>query len=384
MKFSIKRAIAFTLIGLGIMGTFIEIAYSGDYQGDKKSLIAFTTKYSLKDWPVPETIDYYDPNGSGNKTLRYAHWIPSSQNRAGVVVHFNGRTEFIERNIYTYKDLLDRGFEVWAFDWRGQGFSRRQINEKQKHSIDTFDTYLSDASYFIENIAKIKQAKGKKVLLAHSMGGQIALRYVLEDKNKNTFDHVVLTSPLLRVPKDNWFVRLGNRIKTSTGFGKSCIFGEKEIWKSEFVNGESCLKAKEILVNKLIKFEESEKYSHDLTKMAEINCLVVSSQDSNGKESPDLRLACPTSDWLHATFDSTDSVMAKAKELSTPTLIVRAKPDKAVDNDAQDKFCALAKIDCKTIEKISDTQTGHELLIELQPIRKHFLTLFDDFIGIHK
>jgi len=42
---------------------------------------------------------------------------------------------------------LERGFEVWTFDWRGQGFSQRQIDEKQKHDIDTFDTYLKDGKY---------------------------------------------------------------------------------------------------------------------------------------------------------------------------------------------------------------------------------------------
>ncbi len=62
MKLSIKRAIAFTLISTSIMGGLVGTAYSGEYQGDKKSLIAFNTKHSVKNWPVPETIDYYDPS----------------------------------------------------------------------------------------------------------------------------------------------------------------------------------------------------------------------------------------------------------------------------------------------------------------------------------
>ena len=50
--------------------------------------------------------------------------------------------------------LLDRGYEVWSLDWRGQGFSKRQISNKQKHYIDDFDSYVSDASFFINNIYK--------------------------------------------------------------------------------------------------------------------------------------------------------------------------------------------------------------------------------------
>ena len=125
-------------------------------------------------------------------------------------------------------------------------------------------------------------------------------------------------------------------------------------------------------------------YSSDLSKDADVDCLIESSKDANGEAKPDLRLACPTSKWLHAAFEATDIVMANAEKLKTPTLIVRALPDEAVDNDGQTKFCEAAE-NCKTligITKVNGVQTGHELLIEKEPIRKVFFDSFDKFVQI--
>lgn len=373
---------------------------SGDYRGDKESFVAFKDKYAKEDWPTPDTIAYYDPDNKGASVIRYAHWTPPSGKRTGVIVHFNGRTEFIEKNIYTYKDLLERGFEIWAFDWRGQGFSERLIKgkkEKQKHNINTFDTYLTDASYFIDHVAHIKEATGKKVLLAHSMGGQIALRYLLE--HPDTFKYAVLSSPLLKLPvkvggvpieRIASIVNIGKRF---TGFGSSCTVTKDGSWSSDFIS-DSCMliasaKLKDCTPVKpndcdLINANETNKYSNDVNKMSEINCLIESSKDAKGEDEPDLRLACPTSDWFNAANRSIKIVKDTATKLKTPLLIVRALPDNAVDNDGQTDFCKLTK-NCTIISVgiVNGVQTGHELLVEQEPIRRVFFELFDGFVGLN-
>lgn len=375
-------------------GAYISTSYgegkcfSEKYHGDDKSFSDFIDKCK-KDWPKPIMIGYYNPDstnaisGKDNDGIRYAHWLPEPEKRKGVVVHFNGRTEFIEKNIYTYKDLLDKGFEVWSFDWRGQGFSKREeINDKQKHNIKSFDRYLNDVIYFINNIVNLKEVKGKKILLAHSMGGQIALRYLLDDNYQNTFDYAVLSSPLLRVPRDSWYVRILNPAKIGLGFGNSCVIEKNDIWQSYFKNHKSCELMGKATDDALDPSTNTKWYSNDLNKNADIDCLIESSQDANGADSPDLRLGCPTSNWLHAAFESTDLVMNKASELNTKTLIVRALPDNSVDNAAQDEFCKLTK-NCTIISigVVGGVQTGHELLIEQEPIRKIFFELFDGFVG---
>ena len=298
---------------------------SKGYRGDKVSFVDFKENYGKTDWPEPETIAYYDPEGTDADVIRYAHWAPPPGKNRGVVVHFYGRTEFIEKIIYTYKDLLDRGFEVWALDWRGQGFSKRQIGEKQKHSIDSFDTYIKDAAYFIDNVTNTASSNGKKVLLAHSMGGQIALRYLLE--YPKTFDYAVLSSPLLGLPGDRWYIKVGNWLKRNTFFADSCVMSKPANWVDSFKDGNPCshINKGPTIEDALYDKEDTDRYTHDYGKVAEIDCLIGSSIDANKPENPDLRVACPTTRWLYEAYESTEKVMEEVKKLETPVLIVRTK-----------------------------------------------------------
>jgi lysophospholipase len=358
------------------------IVSSNDYQGDKTSFAAFINKHGKANWPEPKTIAYFDPEGTNAQIIRYAHWEPPAGKKTGVVVHFNGRTEFIEKNIYTYKDLIDRGFAVWALDWRGQGFSKRQIEEKQKHSIDSFDTYVKDAAYFIDNVTDTRNSNGKKVLLAHSMGGQIALRYLLE--HPDTFDCAVLSSPLLGLPGDAWYIKAGNWIKRNTFFADSCVVSKPPLWTHNFAGDDPCsyVNKKIFSDDDLDKDQNTKNYSHDLNKVAEIDCLIGSSIDAKGTKNTDLRVACPTTRWLYEAYKSTSKVMKEAKSISTPVLIVRAKNDQAVDTEAQDDFCDLTDT-CEliTIPEDGKPETGHELLVETEEIRKKFFEHFDKFVG---
>ena len=352
------------------------------YKGELTSFRKFVSHYQL-DWPEPEKIDYFERADEGG-TIRYAHWKPSNGLTRGVVVHFNGRTEFIERNIYIYKELLERGFEVWSLDWRGQGFSSRLLKNKQKHHISSFDQYLADANEFVDKLVDLDRYNGPKVLLAHSMGGQIALRYLLQEKPEGAeykFDFAVLSSPLLKVPKDSSPVRFGNWLKRSF-WGKACVFKEKPNWVSDFASRKACcmLKENSFCEKELVDPLKSKQYTNDIEKLAGINCLVESSIDAKGEESPDLRVACPTSHWLKAAIDSTDIVKSRASKLRLPTLIVRAKPDAAVDVDAQDDFCSQSE-ECQleTIPQFDYFDSGHEILIERKEVVDFFLHEFDKF-----
>jgi len=413
-----------------------EVKYDGSLGCFKK----FKEVYQLN-WPNPEEIGYFNkglivktennqcgsPSGMAKAItgIRYAHWkpMPNENQPQGIVVHFNGRTEFIERNIYTYQDLIKLGYEVWAFDWRGQGFSVRQkkktdLLKKQMHYISTFDTYVNDAEQLIDQVIHLAEYQGKpKILLAHSMGGQIGLRYLM--KNPRVFDKAVMTSPLLRLPMDDYkriFVQEGNEIKYRERMETSCvgnievlgaelIEGEKDYWVSNFKTNQTghhsyaCDLAKkplDISDKYFVDLKETEKYSGDLLKNAQIDCLIESSIDSKGQEQPDLRLACPTTGWLRAAFKSTDDVMKHYGDLKTPLLIVRALPDTAVDNAGQDQFIysfkAPQSVTVKMVsigEKSTEqnpryrTPSGHEILIEKENIRTLFFEEFDRFVNQH-
>lgn len=353
---------------------------AGDYKGGGGDFKQFVKQYGLS-WTIPDKLDFFEsPYGKG--AIRYAHWVPESGSSNKVVIHFNGRTEFIEKNIYTYEELLKDGYEVWALDWRGQGMSVRSLRKKQKHTISTFDEYVKDANYFIDEVVKIKNYSGKKVLLAHSMGGQIALRYLLQDQS-SLFDFAVLSSPLLKIPGDSFWLRAGNNIKRLF-LKNSCVLSKSKNWTGDFERGHACslIGLREIPESELIDGYKTRKYSNDYKKLAEINCLIESSEDGRGKDEPDLRIACPTSNWLNAALKSTDITMEAAGKLSVPTLIVRVNPDSAVDTEGQDEFCQLSE-NCflETVPNIDGVQPGHEILIENEEFRQFFFEKFRNHVG---
>jgi lysophospholipase len=352
-------------------------AYAGQQPAD---FAALARSLGQTDWPVPTLMGYFDSEGNGRRDIRYAYWAPAGGTQRGVVVHFNGRTEFIERNIDTYRDLTQRGYGVWTLDWRGQGLSARSLPELQRHHIVSFDQYVKDAGYFIDQVVHLRQASGTRILLAHSMGGQIALRYLLTDAGRTAFDKVVLSSPLLRLPRDNAAIRAGNWLKRGVGFESSCSAFTEVDWVGSFVSSSCAAALSSTPEDQLADRKLTQRYSNDFVRLARTECMVEVSRGARGPREPDLRVGCPTSAWFHAAAESTDEVIERLDELRTPILVIRTVKDYAVDNAGQDLLCrSKAKVSCEAMDSTEDQAIGHELLIEREPVRQKFLKLFDDF-----
>jgi lysophospholipase len=346
------------------------------YDGSRSGFEAFLETYD-KTWPVPAKLETFTAQDGAK--IRYAHWpAPNPKRRAGVVVFFQGRTEFIEKNIYAYQDLLERNFDVWTLDWRGQGLSDRMLpDEPEKGHIDSYATYLADAEFFLRKVVKLDEVRGvPRILVAHSMGGAIGSTYLL--RHPGDFDKAVFSAPLIALPDgvDNGWVRAGNRAKITitpsicTGVNplNSCL------WQSEFQDGvDVCSIADDTAADALIDRETTERFSHDATKVAEIECWIVSSRPAV----PSLGLGGPTSGWLRATYEATDWINARKSQLETPLLIVGGGKDLTVSNEGQAAFCDVDNPECCRIEIEG---AGHELLIEAPALKEEFYEAFDAFI----
>lgn len=395
----------------------IPSAYSGvpaaaefKYDGTLGNLATFSERYDLG-WKMPAQLDYFKNSGLPG-ALRYAHWVPEGE-IAGTVVHFNGRTEFIERNIGVYQDLLKRNFEVWAMDWRGQGFSDRQYG--QVGFIASFDDYLADAETFVDEVVQLDLVPESrpKVLLAHSMGGQIAMRYLL--KNPGKFDSAVMSSPLLALPLIqgewySWAIYLGNIVKTWVTAPDTCLVGSKQEWQGEFSRacdnlGESIqITDAQLAVDEQGEKDSPREYSHDYNMLNTMQCLTELSVSS--PPGRDLRVSCATSVWTRQALLSIDTVMDNKNDLETPTLILASNRDQAVSNRGQRDFCDNGNKNCCLLtvssqglpadavevsisnraadasdENLAYPEVGHELLVEEGPIRQAFLSRFYAFVG---
>ncbi|MBB6254679.1 alpha/beta fold hydrolase [Nitrospirillum iridis] len=109
--------------------------------------------------------------------LRLGSWQGTDTCRRGTCLLVNGRSEFMEKYAEQAGEWAARGWRVVSFDWRGQGLSSRPLDNRQMGHIDDFGTYLDDLDAIM---AALCPPTGNVVAFAHSMGGHLMLRHVLE------------------------------------------------------------------------------------------------------------------------------------------------------------------------------------------------------------
>lgn len=128
------------------------------------------------------------------ETLRRIDW-PQDEARGarGSILFFPGRGDAYEKYLETLDHWYRRGWRVTAADWRGQAGSGRLGNDAVTGHIDDFSTWIGDLSAFWADWRR--ETPGPHILAAHSMGGHLALRALVEHRVDP--DAAVLSAPLL-------------------------------------------------------------------------------------------------------------------------------------------------------------------------------------------
>jgi lysophospholipase len=124
--------------------------------------------------PPPENAEiiWYESRGKKLRLLFAAEPKGGVKTR-GTVWVCPGRTEFIEKYFEVARDLQKRGFALAIFDWPGQGLSPRLLKDPMKGHIRTFGQYVDAFRRGVEKVGR--KAPKPHLILAHSMGGAIAL-----------------------------------------------------------------------------------------------------------------------------------------------------------------------------------------------------------------
>ena len=126
-------------------------------------------------------------------TLRWGYLAAETPRAECVLV--GGFGDFIEKHFETIRDLAARGFSMWCLDWRGQGGSTRPKRWPHRPRARNFDRDAAELAQF----AAARLTLGRPhVLIAHSMGGAIALLCL--HRHPELFDAAVLSAPMLGVP----------------------------------------------------------------------------------------------------------------------------------------------------------------------------------------
>jgi lysophospholipase len=151
--------------------------------------------------PAPFHADVADaPEGaracwlqaSDGMRLRAVTWAGG---RRGTAVVFPGRTEFAEKYGRVARALVGRGFAVAVVDWRGQGLSDRHPANPMLGHIEDFRDYQRDVAALLDHVDALDLPE-PRCLVAHSMGGCIGLRTLLE---RSDFRGAVFSAPMWRL-----------------------------------------------------------------------------------------------------------------------------------------------------------------------------------------
>lgn len=97
----------------------------------------------------------------------------------GTVLIFPGRSESVEKYGRAAADLARRGYASLCLDWRGQGLSERTSRAAMRGHVGRFTDYQHDIAAALAARPHLGLPE-PLFLLAHSMGGAIGLRALLE------------------------------------------------------------------------------------------------------------------------------------------------------------------------------------------------------------
>lgn len=282
--------------------------------------------------------------------------VKANQPRA-IVVALGGLSEFSEKFYEFSRDMLARDFSFFTMDWAYQGRSTRlpAPNSQRRHS-DGFEADISDLHKFITNYVEPAAALPNNqrlplILVAHSMGGMISLRYLSE--HGGIFNAAALSAPMMEIPMQKWQVTLLSFLHSLRFLNKSYVPTMGQDWNDQRRKGDG-----------------SEIFSADPVR--------DSLHAHWSKLEEVLRVGDPTINWIAEARKSFKTIGSSGylERINLPVLIAIAGREEIVSNDAIRE--AAARIPRHTLLEIKDAR--HEMLMEKDAYRNQFLDNFDKLL----
>jgi lysophospholipase len=285
-----------------------------------------------------------------NFKIRYGT-VPGCVDPAkGIFLLLHGRSEFIEKYKWVAKQLQKKGFQVISPDWRGQGLSSRELANRHKGHICRFDDYVDDLEALYSRVVK---SKGLPVyILAHSMGGHIALRFMSRHPLK--IKKAILASPMIDIEMPAMMKpvsKLLSKKLSKTPFAKRYAIGSSNysVRKAKFKGNNLC--------------HDPEKYR------------ILHNEIANN---PDLAIGGVTWGWLNAAFESIEVLKQDdiINKILTPILMISAQKDSIVSSKAQEELSSKLP-NCSFL---SIKGAFHELFFEKVGINNQLWDAFNRFM----
>lgn len=277
--------------------------------------------------------------------INYFYRIKESNKKTLIIVP--GRTEPALKYAELIYDLKNSGYDFFVIDHQGQGESERLLRDSHKGHVLNFNDYVNDFNQFYSIIRKIKN-NPKTHLIAHSMGGAIAVKFM--SQSQWAIEKAVLIAPMMKLntpPYPETVARIFAKLLVKVGKGETYApdYGpyipEEDIFETNpYTSSEGRFNiAKYIFTNW-----------------------------------PHLTVGGPTARWVHESLKATKNI--HKLPFGTKVLLFQAGKDEIVKNSRQTVFCRdLCKL-------ISIPEAKHEILVERDEIRNPAMDQIKSFLGI--
>jgi len=274
---------------------------------------------------------------------------PAGAAMRGSLLFAGGRGDFIEKYLESYAHWHARGWNVTAFDWRGQGASRGDLVDG---NVASFDILIDDLAALIAEWAP--RSDGPHVAVAHSMGGHLLLRTLVE--RRPALDAAVLVAPMIRVNSAplspglaTWITEFMCRV------GRSAV----PVWKASARPQPPGSRRQQILTG------SAELYADELWWW---------------EQEPGFNLGGPSWGWMRAAFRSAATFRpATLAKVDLPVLLIGTDRDRLVSPEAiRDAARWLPHAELKMYP-----DAAHEILREADPVRLDALAAIDTFLDEH-
>jgi len=123
--------------------------------------------------------------------LFWQSWCPEKP--VGVIVLIHGLADHSGRYTSTAEHFAQHDWAIYACDLRGHGLSSDGHKRGRVH-VNSFDDYDNDVDAIL-GLARERRPNLPCVILGHSMGGLISLRYAI--RHPDLLDGAVISSPAL-------------------------------------------------------------------------------------------------------------------------------------------------------------------------------------------
>lgn len=281
--------------------------------------------------------------------LRAALARPAGPPR-GTVLLLEGRGEFLEKYAPTVERLVAERLVVLGLDWRGQGGSPRLLPGTQRGHVDDFADYLEDLSLLLARAERLGLPEPWS-LLAHSMGGHVALLHLARAPER--IARAALVAPMFDLalgPLPRPLVALLARTAVRLGAARRYAPGQRDPVAA-------------------CRFEDNPTISCREAFAAWWELL---------RRHPERRIGGVTWGWLAAALRSIEASRAPGllERITTPLLVLRAGEERIVCNRAIARFSERLR----TATLVDFPGARHDLLWERAEVRARVLDTLTGFL----